>query len=542
MRREAAWRGDAGNRKKGPGETRETGRKGRAGVQVEKQNQKKPLFWRLSIQTKLIMTFAFTAILMFVINILLYSEINHSMKKLDGVYETNVSLNALTECLDETHEDVLEYLNTKSSDSLEDYYRNVQEYRDMMEQLNGRIIDHDMKILEKNIRNMSETYLELAEETIQAKRGRNVERYKAAFEEESRKYQYIKYAVYNLNNLRFQMNSGNYEIMLRSLNFMEIISSVIMVIVAVINIFVLILLIRTITEPLRMLAGAANEVAGGNFDTALPKYGSADEVGVVTQAFAKMLESIREYIKKTRQSMEKEQEMKARELLMETHLKDAQLKYLQAQINPHFLFNSLNAGVQLAMMEDAEKTSIFLEKMADFFRYNVHKTEETATMAEEIEAVDNYVYILNVRFAGDIHFEKRVAAEVDEVRLPSMILQPMVENAVNHGIRNVEWEGHIWLDVSRNNEEVIVSIRDNGQGMTQERICEVLEGRAREKDSQTDASGIGMDNVINRLELFFGRKNLLQIYSAGAGQGTEVRIRIPAETAEESAEDEPDKT
>lgn len=204
--------------------------------------------------------------------------------------------------------------------------------------------------------------------------------------------------------------------------------------------------------------------------------------------------------------MEKEQEMKARELLMETHLKDAQLKYLQAQINPHFLFNSLNAGVQLAMMEDAEKTSIFLEKMADFFRYNVHKTEETATMAEEIAAVDNYVYILNVRFAGDIHFEKQIAAGVDDVRLPSMILQPMVENAVNHGIRNVEWEGHIWLDVSRDGTDVMISIRDNGQGMTQERICEVLEGRARETGSQSDVSGIGMDNVINRLELFSDRK------------------------------------
>lgn len=511
-----------------PGTADTIQKSGKAGVQMKKKDQKKFPFRRGAIQTKLIMTFALTAVLMFVINILLYSEINHSMKKIDGVYETNVSLNTLTECLDETHEDVLEYLNTKSSDSLEDYYRNVQEYRDMMEQLNDSIADNEMKILEKNIRNMSETYLELAEETIQAKRGRNVERYKAAFEEESRKYQYIKYAVYNLNNLRFQANSGNYEIMLQSLNFMEIINSVIMVIVAVVNIFILILLIRTITEPLRMLAKAANEVAGGNFDTVLPRYDSADEIGVVTQAFAKMLESIREYIKKIRQSMEKEQEMKARELLMETHLKDAQLKYLQAQINPHFLFNSLNAGMQLAMMEDAEKTSIFLEKMADFFRYNVHKTEETATLAEEIEAVDNYVYILNVRFAGDIHFEKQIAAGVDDVCLPSMILQPMVENAVNHGIRDVEWEGHIWLKVSRSEDDIMISIRDNGQGMTQERICEVLEGRIRESENQTDVSGIGMDNVINRLELFFGQKNLLQIYSDGPDMGTEIRIRIPA--------------
>lgn len=497
---------------------------------MSREKQNKPGFlWGLSLQAKLIMIFALTAVLMFVINILLYSEINRSMRKLDEVYVTNVSLNALTECLDETHRDVLEYLNTKSSDSLENYYRNVQEYQDMLGQLNDSIVDNEMKILEKNIRSMSETYLALADETIQAKRGRNVERYKAAFAEESLKYQYIQYAIYGLNNLQFQNNSDNYQIMFNSLNYMEIISSVVVIAVAVINLLILVLLIRTITEPLRMLAKSANEVAAGNFDVSLPDYNSGDEVGVVTQAFAKMIESIREYIDRLRESMEKEQEMKARELLMETHLKDAQLKYLQAQINPHFLFNSLNAGAQLAMMEDAEKTSIFVEKMADFFRYNVHKIEKTTTLAEEIEAVDNYVYILNVRFAGDIHYEKEIAAGVEDVQLPSMILQPIVENAVNHGIRAVEWEGHIWLKVKRTEEGLLISIRDNGQGMAQERIREVMEGKVRENQSLQDSTGIGMDNVIGRLELFFGRKNLLRIYSDGPGEGTEINILIPSE-------------
>lgn len=258
---------------------------------MERQKQRKSLFWRLSLQAKLLITFALTAVLMFVINILLYSEINQSMKKLDEVYATNVSLNELTECLEETHSDVLEYLNTKSSDSLEDYYRNVQEYRDMLEQVNSRIVDNKMRILEKNIRNMSETYLELADETIQAKRGRNVERYKAAFAEESQKYQYVQYAIYNLNNLRFQANSDNYSVLLTSLQYMEIISSVVVVIAAVINLVVLMLLIRTITEPLRMLAGSANEVADGNFDISLPDYSGEDEVGIVTHAFAKMIGS-----------------------------------------------------------------------------------------------------------------------------------------------------------------------------------------------------------------------------------------------------------
>lgn len=499
----------------------------------KKESVIRSLFGRLSIQTKLIMMFALTAALMFLINIVLYTEINRSMQQLDEVYATNVSLNELTDCLEKTQEEVVEYLNTKSSDSLENYYRYVQQYRDMLTQLNGSIVDNEMKMLEKNIRSMSESYLERTDETIQAKRGRNTERYKAAYEESFTDYQYIRTAIDRLNNLQFQNNSDNYQIMMSALRYMEIISSGVVVIVAVINMLVLVLLIRTITEPLRLLARSANEVATGNFEITLEETGSHDEVGVVTHAFIKMVHSLREYIVRTKESMEKEQKMKERELLMETHLKDAQLKYLQAQINPHFLFNSLNAGAQLAMMEDAEKTSIFIEKMADFFRYNVRKTEEASTLGEEIEAVDNYVYILNVRFAGDIHFEKEIAPGFEEVRLPSMILQPIVENAVNHGIRNVEWEGRIWLKVSCETEDghrLVISVSDNGQGMTQERIREVLERRVREKDQAGDSNGIGMDNVIHRLELFFGKKDLLQIYSEGPDLGTEIRIEIPLET------------
>ncbi len=494
---------------------------------MERRQTQPGLTGRLSIRSKLILTFALTAGLMLAVDILLYGVINRTMNELDEVYATNVSLNELTECLEDIHGTILEYLNTKSSDSLEDYYRNVQDFRDMQERLNDSIVDNERKILEKNIRSMSETYLGLADETIQAKRGRNVESYKAAFAEESELYQYIQTAIYCLNSMQFRHNSDNYQILRDSLSYMEILGTLVMVVVAVINLLILFLLIRTITEPLRMLARSADEVGRGNFDIRFPEAPSRDEVGVVTDAFEKMVRSIREYIDKTKESMEKEQKMMERELLMETHLKDAQLRYLQAQINPHFLFNSLNAGAQLAMMEDAEKTSIFIEKMADFFRYNVRSSEGTATLAEELEAVDNYVYILNVRFSGEIHFEKRVAPGVEDVRLPSMILQPVVENAVNHGIREVEWPGCIWLTVEREEGCLTVSVRDNGQGMTQERIREVLEGWVRDETGQRDSTGIGLDNVISRLELFFGQKGLLQIYSEGPGCGTEVRLKIP---------------
>lgn len=181
---------------------------------------------------------------------------------------------------------------------------------------------------------------------------------------------------------------------------------VVIFIVAAVGVAIIILFVQSMIRPLTQLSSTAHEVAMGNLNVPILPVVCEDEVGVVTRSFNQMLDSIRIHIKQQRESIEKQAQMKERELLMETHLKEAQLKYLQAQINPHFLFNCLNAGAQLAMLEDAERTGVFLEKMADFFRYNVRKMEDDALLWEEVDAVDNYIYILNVRFAGDTIMKK----------------------------------------------------------------------------------------------------------------------------------------
>ena len=320
----------------------------------------------LTLQQKLMVLFAATAVIILTVNLYLFSVMNEMAGKVEGVYISNVNLNELSTGLDLVQKSMEDYLNTRSSDAMKEYYRSEQAYQKLMGQLHTKPTDNDLLLTEKNICSLSDSYLVLTTEAIQAKRGRNVEKYGTLYEETSKLYKGIHAFIYSLNNEQFKNNSRNYQVLMDSLHYMELISMGVLILVLLGNISLIIVYIKSVTRPLHKLAKAADEVAGGNFNIEDIPVGSMDEVGIVTSTFNQMVGNIRNYIEQLRLTLE-------RDLMMQNHLKDAQLKYLQAQINPHFLFNTLNAGAQLAMMEKADHTERFLENVAEFFRYNVRK-------------------------------------------------------------------------------------------------------------------------------------------------------------------------
>ncbi len=480
-----------------------------------------------SMQLKLTISFTFTMVIILLMNLFMYMNINSMMARVDEVYVSNVNLNELSDALQKVQESMKAYLDTKGSDALDSYYRADQEYRNLLGDLNTDITSSQMKIMEKNIQAQSETYLDKIYETVQAKRGRNVEKYKAYYEEATVIYGDIQNCIYSLNNEQFKNNSNSYIMLLSSLRYVEIISTVILAFMGCINVIMIFLLTRSMTRPLINLSKAANEVAAGNFEVEIEDLEAGDEVGIVSRAFQKMVGNIQIYIQEIKNSMERESRMKEKELLMESRMREAQLMSLQAQINPHFLFNTLNAGAQLAMMEGADKTTEFIENMADFFRYNIKKMNQDTTVGEEVRLVDNYIYILNVRFTGEIHFEKQVDKTVLDVGLPSMVLQPIVENAVNYGIGNIDREGKIVLRVYKKEDFVYLSVWDNGIGMSQETIKQILQGELKEVDLKSNSNGIGLGNVIERLKLYTGREDVMEIRSEGMDKGSEFIIKVP---------------
>ena len=142
--------------------------------------------------------------------------------------------------------------------------------------------------------------------------------------------------------------------------------------------------------------------------------------------------------------------------------------------------------------------------------------------------METYLHIINVRFSNEIQYLKRVEGQIDRVMMPGVILQPIVENAINHGLRDVKWEKRIILTVCEEEGRIRVTVTDNGKGMTHDEIEAVLVGQPfiSEMDGQQHR-GTGLKNVIERLRIYYGIHDVFEIQSSGRGRGTAVTIILP---------------
>ena len=484
---------------------------------------------RASISTKMIVLLIFTSVMTLVINVMMFLNINQVLVQIEQVYATNVQLNEMTEELDKVHSQMLEYLKTRDSNVLQEYYISQQNLSEQLVKVQEETMDRQTSVLKNNIYYLGKNYLKVSEEAVKAKRGRDVQTYGERYEKAGKIKEYLNGYISSLNNIQFQGNSNNYLLLQNSLYYMEVVGTIMFFVVVLCDTIMVVMMTRRLTKPLKILSGRAKEVTAGDLSVDIPVFRTGDEVESLSKAFDKMMGSIREYVEAQRVSMEKENEMRENELKTQTLLKDAQLKYLQSQINPHFLFNTLNAGMQLAMIEDADKTALFIENMAEFFRYNLSRINEDATLADEIRLVDHYIYILNVRFAGDIHYKKEIEPGLENVLVPSMILQPLVENAVQYGIRGVEWEGWVTLRIWQEAGTVYIEVADNGRGMSQELIERVLRGENVKNRKNSKSNGIGVYNVLERLQMYYTTEDVLEIESDGEGKGTRFTLKIPKE-------------
>lgn len=483
-------------------------------------------FRRQSLQKKLIFAFLLTILVAMTLNICLYSQTGQIAASVSTIYESNISLSELRETLVNLHNHLYHYLSGDYK-SLSTYYTQRQRLVDAATLLNDEPTDNQARLAEKNIRGLLASYLNCADSAVAGHRGTDVAQYGADYEEAVRIYNYLQAFLNMLNEERFKENTVSYQLLLETQRYTQTMNLLIVALMTVAELLVLIVFTQQSMRPLVTLSERAALVGHGQLDLPELEVTSGDEIGQMTEAFNTMTVRLNDYICHQQEAFQQENRLKEEQLRLEALLKDAQLGALQAQINPHFLYNTLNAGSQLAMMEGAERTCQFVSCVADYFRYNLRRSDKAVTLREELAQAENYFFIMNTRFAGEIVCLRRVPEVLPQVNLPGMVLQPIVENAIQHGLHDVEGEKRLMFTVIEEPERVAVSVKDNGCGMPRE-IAQRLLGETSDLSATSDVQhGIGLANVISRLRLYFGRDDVMEIISGEGYEGTEVRVLIP---------------
>ncbi|MCR5691609.1 MAG: sensor histidine kinase [Eubacterium sp.] len=270
---------------------------------------------------------------------------------------------------------------------------------------------------------------------------------------------------------------------------------------------------RTITKPVRELSKVTERVAGGDL-TVRSHIEHGVELKVLSESLNIMIEKISSLIERVREE--------------QIHLREAELEILQLQINPHFLYNTLDTIVWLAEAGNDEMVVDMVEKLSDFFRATLGGGKELVTLEEESRHIDSYLQIQRVRYQDILEYEINLPEEISQVQIPKITLQPLVENALYHGIKYKRGKGKISVYGYQQEGECVLVVEDDGRGMSPEKL-EEIRGRVQAQ-KETEKESYGLYNVNERIRLRFGKKYGLRFFSQ-MGEGTKVEVHLPVRDA-----------
>ena len=290
-------------------------------------------------------------------------------------------------------------------------------------------------------------------------------------------------------------------------------------IVALVCVFsILRLLTAMVVHPILLLAEESRSIAANDFSRKDLHPKTNDEIGELIRSFNRMKHAMADYIA-TREQLHKEEMEK---LEMEKNMEHIRLEMLKSQVNPHFLFNTLNMISCMARLEDAETTDKMIVSLGSVFRYNLRTKEQEVFLEQELDALDDYLYIQQMRYDSRITYKKDIRVDSYTVRIPSFTLQPIVENALVHGMKSKEEGGRILLKIWQEGNMLTISVMDNGQGMNLEETNALHQ---KILNSEKTGRSIGLGNIYRRMTMLYPNGEL-KVYSK-ENRGTIVQLKIP---------------
>lgn len=356
----------------------------------------------------------------------------------------------------------------------------------------GSLDDTDRKYYEEIARNVQDSRKELGEQPVVTKR--------VFFQVPQNKYNLSAYSLMPQSIL-----AQNQKNLTKNL----ILIAVIMIITAVIATTYV---SKSLTKPLENLMDTITRIRGGETELRVQRK-NQDEIGALGQRFNEMLDEMDKLLR--------------REYETKLLLNRAEYKALQAQINPHFLYNTLDTMSSIAEIQNCRQVSSLSQSLSNIFRYSLDMKNPLSTVAKEIVHLKNYIYVMNVRMMDNVEYLFDIDEEVLQDTLPRITIQPLVENALNHGLKNKRGPKKILVKAKTHEKCLRIMVCDNGVGISQERMESILNGEEPE-----GGTSIGLKNIYSRIKMLYGESAGMKIESK-VEEGTMISLLIPRVRMEE---------
>ncbi len=289
---------------------------------------------------------------------------------------------------------------------------------------------------------------------------------------------------------------------------------IVMGVISYLLLFYLSLFITTrITDPIKQLSDSIKKVQEGDFSQQV-HFTNKDEIGELGNGYNAMISYIKDLIDRVYKLQIQERE--------------AELNALQAQINPHFLYNTLDTIFWKAERNKVPEISEMVLALSQIFRLSLNRGNELATVAQEQELIEQYLKLQKIRFKGKLTYNLDFDSIILDKRIPKLIIQPFVENAIIHGIESLETGGNLQITGRLVQERMVFQITDNGVGMDEDKISDIITRNNNNHSNPVKVSGgYAIKNVLERLELYYSSNHELTFVSS-PGKGTIITINIPA--------------
>lgn len=293
-----------------------------------------------------------------------------------------------------------------------------------------------------------------------------------------------------------------------------------MILILVFSIFITLIFSSVIyyvfNKKVKVLLSSMEKVQQGDFRMKIP-IESQDEIGILSESFNKMCEKLNTYIKQV--------------YVSEIQRKNAEINALQTQIDPHFLYNTLESIKAKALEQNAEDTAEMIAILGHLFRWSSRTKEKIVYLDQEIEYIKNYLVLQSYRYNQQLEINIDIEERYMSYAVPKLILQPIVENVIKHALDNLDRDKLVGISARKKDNNLELTIFDNGKGMSEEKLHEICD-KLQTNESQDEFESIGIQNVNQRLLLLFGDEYGLQIRSI-ENMGTAVKVCIPVMSKEE---------